>query len=82
MKKFIMIAIIAVMSVFANNAQAMTETEVVDYIRDTVPGISQQEVRFCADAWQNGGHFMVKSFDVTLTCEEQHIVKDWDLPSD
>jgi hypothetical protein len=77
MKKVIMIVIAMVFAV--NNAQAMTGAEIVDYIRDTVPGISQQEVRFCADAWQNGGHFMVQSFDVTLTCEKNHIVKDWDL---
>ena len=79
MRKIIMIVIAMVFTV--NNAQAMTGAEIVDYIRDTVPGISQQEVRFCADAWQNGGHFMMKSFDVTLTCEKNHIVKDWDLPS-
>ena len=63
MKKLIIAVIAILMAVFANTAQAMTEAEIVDYICDTVPGISQQEVRFCAEAWQNGGHFMVKSFE-------------------
>ena len=81
MKKVIMIAIIAVMSVFANVANAMTENEVAQYILDTVPGATANEAARCADKWVNGGHFMVKIHDISLTCEKQHIVKDWDLPS-
>ena len=78
MKKFIMIAIIAVMSVFANVASAMTEAEVAQYVLDTVPGASNSDARMCADSWAHGGHFMSKSFDITLVCEKNHIVKDWD----
>ena len=82
MKKFIMIAIIAVMSVFANNAaNAMTEVEVAQYVLDTVPGASEFDARMCAHVYHHDGTYMVKSFDITLECGKHSLVKDWDLPS-
>ena len=75
MRKIIMIVIAMV---FANSVQAMTEHEVADYIRSTVPGISDTEANWCADAHRNGGKFVVKIHDVTLKCEKNSIIKDWD----
>lgn len=71
--------IIAIVMTFATfTAQAMTENEIADYIRSTVPGATAFDARMCADSWAHGGSFMVKSYDITLQCEKNRIVKDWD----
>ena len=62
---------------FANNA-AQAEMDVQKYVLDTVPGISDTEANWCADAHRNGGKFVVKIHDVTLKCEKNSIIKDWD----
>lgn len=75
MKTIIYIALTIVMA-FANNAaQAM---DVQQYILNTMPGISQQEAAWCADAHRNGGEFLIKHFDITLKCSKNTIIKDWD----
>jgi len=76
--KTIVYIVIAIVMVFTNSASAMTEHEVAQYVRDTVPGATNFDARMCADSWAHGGHFMSKSFDITLVCEKNHIVKDWD----
>jgi hypothetical protein len=80
MKKILIALVAMVMTVFTNNAaNAMTEAEVESYILDTVPGATESEARMCADSWAHGGHFYMKSFDITLECEKHSLVKDWDL---
>ena len=81
MKKIIMIAIIAVMSVFMNTVQAMSGTEIAQYVRDTVPGADEFDAGMCAHVYVNGGTYMTKSFDVTLECGKHSLVKTWDRPS-
>ena len=78
MKKLIAIITVIVMA-FATftAAQAM---DVQQYILNTMPGISQQEAAWCADAHRNGGEFLIKHFDITLKCSKNTIIKDWDLP--
>ena len=79
---YIIALVMAVMFGFANNANAMTEAEVAQYILDTVPGSTNFDARTCADAWVHGNTYMTKSFDITLVCEKNRIAKDWDLTSD
>lgn len=80
MKKFIIALVMAVVTVFANTANAMSEEEVAQYILDTVPGATANEAARCAQKWVNGGHFMMRSEDITLICEKQYLQKTWDLP--
>ena len=72
--------IIAIMFGF-NTANAMTETEVAQYVRNTVPEASNFDARMCASAWQHGSTFRAEMINMTLTCEKNRISKDWDLPS-
>lgn len=82
MKKFInmiiMTVVFAIAVMFNTAAQAM---DVQQYILNTMPGISQQEAAWCADAHRNGGEFLIKHFDITLKCSKNTIIKDWDRPS-
>ena len=77
----ILIGIIAI-AFAVNSASAMTEAEVAKYVLDTVPGSTNFDARTCADAWVQGNTYMTKSYDITLKCSKNTIVKDWDLTSD
>ena len=66
--------------IFANTTvQAMTEAEVADYIRSSVPEATNFDARMCASAWQHGSTFRAEMINMTLTCEKNSIVKEWDL---
>ena len=82
MKKIVIAIVVTIVAIFANNAQAMTETEVAQYVRNTVPEASNFDARMCASAWQHGSTFRAEMINMTLTCEKNRIAKDWDLTSD
>jgi len=68
--------------IFANTVNAMTEAEVADYIRSSVPEATNFDARMCASAWQHGSTFRAEMINMTLTCEKNSIVKEWDRPVD
>ncbi len=76
MKKVLITIVMVIVSMCCvNGVQAM---DVQQYILNTMPGISQQEAAWCADAHRNGGEFLIKHFDITLKCSKNTIIKDWD----
>jgi hypothetical protein len=72
------IAIIIALVMFGFNTANANEMNVQKYILDTVPGASLSDAKMCADAHRNGGVYLVKIYDITLKCEKNSIVKDWD----
>ena len=81
MKKFIIMVIAAVMSVFANSAHA-DEVDTALYIYSTVPGATVDDAKECARVWAHGGYYMAKIGDIKLECAEHLITETWDHDSE
>ena len=76
MKKFIMIAIIAVMTVF--NTAAADEVDTALYIYSKVPGATTEDARECARVWAHGGTYMVKIKNIKLECAKHLLTESFD----
>ena len=81
MKKFIMIVIVTVMSVFATfTAHAeITVTEqkyenVSKYVTKTIPDASGEEISKCYNAVKNGGSYTIERKKVKIECDEEEMV--------
>ena len=84
MKKFITIAIIAVMFGFANNAQAtefqfqfITKEQVAKNIIETIPVASPKEIDICYDAVKNGGFHRIANSKVQIICSKSEMTRVW-----
>ena len=82
--KIIMIAIIAVMTMFVNTAahaeisgMMLTKQEVTTSIMEAIPIVNQKEIDNCYAAMKNDGFYRIHSSKVRIVCTKNQLTRVW-----